>query len=186
VNLWAWVIRMQLVEETMARTSEVEETMARTSRPVPVPAAERAQDETWGRRETVPFALAALTLALIAAQFALAGFGAFTMDGAPTNNAYGAHVILGVVLGVMAWLLLAAVLASRPVRDRPRTVWPAVTLAVLTLPVEPVLGDTGQRFPVLGALHALTGLAICALSGWLLAETRRRRAASGGAQDGRP
>lgn len=49
---------------------------------------------------------------------------------------------------------------------------------MLSIPVEPVLGDTGQRVPVVGALHALTGLVICALTGWLMAETGRRRAAA--------
>jgi hypothetical protein len=38
-----------------------------------------------------------------------------------------------------------------------------------------LLGDTGQHVPAIGALHALTGLAIFALAGWLTAETARRR-----------
>jgi hypothetical protein len=69
------------------------------------------------------------------------------------------------------------VLASRPARAHPWTLRLAVTLAVLSMPAEPVLGDTGLRVPVLGALHALNGLVICALTGWLMAETGRRRAA---------
>jgi hypothetical protein len=77
--------------------------MARTSQPAP--AGERAQAAAWGRRDTVLFALVVTTLALVAAQFALAGFGAFTMDKTPTDNAYGAHMILGVVIGVMSWLI---------------------------------------------------------------------------------
>ena len=68
-------------------------------------------------------------------QFALAGVGAFTMDKTPTDNAYGAHMILGVVIGVMAWLILAAVLASRPARAHPWTLRLAVTLAVLSMRV---------------------------------------------------
>lgn len=72
-------------------------------------------------------------------------------------------MILGVVIGAMAWLILAAVLASRPARAHPRMSRLAVTLAVLSLPVEPVLGDTGQLVPVLGALHALNGLVICGI-----------------------
>ena len=176
-----------------ARQAHGEETRVRTSSH-PAPAGERAQGAAWGRRDAVLFALAALTLALIAVQFALAGFGAFTMDKTPTDNAYGAHMVLGIVIGALAWLILAAVLASRPARAHPRTLGLAVTLAVLSLPVEPLLGDTGQQVPVLGALHALTGLVICALTGWLLAETGRRRAAAtrrtaasgAGAPDARP
>jgi hypothetical protein len=52
-----------------------------------------------------------------------------------------------------------------------------VALALLALPVEPLLGDVSQHLPGLGALHALTGLAILALVGWLTGETARRRAA---------
>jgi hypothetical protein len=54
----------------------------------------------------------------------------------------------------------------------------AVTLALLAIPVEPLLGEAGQRVPVVGAVHALNGLVICALTGWLMAETGRRRAAA--------
>ncbi len=150
--------------------------MARASRSAPV--GERAHGEAWGRLDAALFALAATTLALLAAQIALAGLGAFTMDKTPTDNAYGAHIILGVVIGGLAWLILAAALASRPARAHPRTWRLAVTLALLAIPVEPWLGEAGPRVPVLGALHALNGLVICALTGWLLAETGRRRAAA--------
>jgi uncharacterized membrane protein YidH (DUF202 family) len=150
--------------------------MTRTSHPAR--AGERSQDEAWGRRDTVLLALAATTLALLAAQFALAGFGAFTMDKTPADNAYGAHVILGVVIGAMTWLILAAALASRAARTQPGTLRLAVTLAVLAIPVEPLLGEAGQRMPLLGALHALNGLVICALTGWLMSRTSRRRAAA--------
>lgn len=131
-----------------------------------------------GRRPgTALLALAATTLTLTVAQFALAGFGAFSMDKTPTGNAYGAHMVLGVVIGVVTWLTLITVLASRAARAHRRTLWPAVALALLALPVEPLLGDVSQHLPGLGALHALTGLAILALAGWLTGETARRRAA---------
>jgi hypothetical protein len=135
--------------------------------------------QVWGRRDNVQLGLAATTLALVAAQFALAGFGAFTMDKTPADNAYGAHMILGVVIGVMTWLILASTLASRTARKQPRTLWAAVTLAVLAVPVEPLLGEAGQRVPAVGALHALNGLAIFALTGWLVAQADRRRTAAG-------
>jgi hypothetical protein len=54
----------------------------------------------------------------------------------------------------------------------------ATTLVLLAIPVEPLLGDAGTKVPVVGALHALNGLLICALAGWLMAETGRRRAAA--------
>jgi cytochrome bd-type quinol oxidase subunit 1 len=150
--------------------------MAGTSRPAMVGA--RAEDEPWGRSDTALFALATTTVVLLAAQFALAGFGAFTMVRAPTDDAYRAHLILGLTIGVMTWLILAAVAASRPARVRPRTWRRAAALALLAIPVEPLLGEAGTRVPLVGALHALNGLVICALAGWLMAETGRRRAAA--------
>jgi|SRR5580658_9404575 uncharacterized membrane protein YidH (DUF202 family) len=150
--------------------------MARTSHPAQ--AGQLAQNESWSRRDTVLLALTATNLVLLAAQFALAGFGAFTMDKTPTDNAYGAHLVLGVVIGVMTWLILAAVLASRPARTQPHSLRLAVTLAVLAIPVEPLLGEAGQHMPLLGALHALNGLVICALTGWLAGQTYHRRTAA--------
>jgi hypothetical protein len=158
------------------RRFKEEAAMTRSSRPAR--AGDRAAARAWGRGDRALFALAALTLVLIAVQFALAGFGAFTMDKTPTDNAYGAHMVLGVVIGVMTWLILATVLASRAARAHTRTLWLAAGAALLALPVEPLLGDTGQHIPAMGALHALNGLAIFALTGWLTGETARRRAAA--------
>jgi hypothetical protein len=145
-----------------------------------VVAGQRAAPGTWGPGDRVLFVLAVAALVLIAVQFALAGFGAFTMDKTPTDNAYAAHMVLGVVIGVLTWLILATVLASRAARGHTRTLWLAAAVALLALPVEPLLGDTGQHIPALGALHALNGLAIFALTGWLTGETARRRAAARG------
>jgi hypothetical protein len=66
----------------------------------------------WGRADTVLLTLATVMLALVAAQFALAGLGAFTMVKTPADNAYGAHMVLGVVIGVLEWLTAAAVLTQ--------------------------------------------------------------------------
>lgn len=146
----------------------------------PVQVGERTRPAGWSRPDTVLFVLTATTVALIAVQFALAGFGAFSMDKTPADHAYGAHMVLGVVIGVLTWLILAAVLASRPARADRRTLGLAVTLAVLVIPVEPLLGEAGQRIPVLGALHALNGVAILALAGWLTGSTARRRSSATG------
>jgi hypothetical protein len=70
------------------------------------------------------------------------------------------------------------VLASGAARAERRTWRPAVVLALLAIPVEPLLGDAGTRVPGVGALHALNGIAICALALWLMVQTRRRRAAA--------
>lgn len=147
--------------------------MARTLRTAE--ATEHASPGSWGRADTVLLTLAAVTLTLVAAQFALAGLGAFTMVKTPADNAYDAHVVLGVVIGVLSWLTAAAALTSHAARAHRPAAWRAVALALLAIPVEPLLGDTGQHVPAIGALHALTGLAILALAGWLTAETARRR-----------
>ena len=150
--------------------------MAGTSHSAPV--GTRAAARAWGRSDSVLSALVATTLVLLAGQFALAGLGAFTMVRNPADNAYRAHLILGLVIGAAAWLILAAALASASARADARTWRPAAVLALLAIPVEPLLGDAGTKVPGVGALHALTGVAICALAVWLMIETRRRRRAS--------
>ena len=140
-----------------------------------------APPTVWGRADVVLLALAVTALALIAVQFALAGFGAFTMDKTPTTSAqhdYGAHVVLGLVIAVLTLSILGAALTSRTARGHRRTLWLTVTLAVLSVAAQPLLAEAGTHVPVLGALHALSGLIIFAVAGWLTWETARRRAAS--------
>lgn len=131
-----------------------------------------------GRGDAVLHALPIVALALIAAQFALAGFGAFTMDKTPTDNVYGPHAVVGLLIAAITVFILVAALASRAARAHRRTLWLAVSLAVLSVAVEPALGSGGTTVPVLGALHALNGLVIFVLAGWLTWETTRRRRAS--------
>lgn len=132
----------------------------------------------WGRADTTLFALAVTTLVAIAVQFALAGFGAFTMDKTPTDNAYGAHAALGMAIGLLTLAVLITTLAGRAARAHRTTLWLAVALAVLAIAVQPILGSSGQTVPFLGALHGLNAVIIFALTGWLTAETARRRAAA--------
>jgi hypothetical protein len=56
--------------------------------------------------------------------------------------------------------------------------WLAVTLAVLSVAVQPTLGHFGKHVPVVGGLHALNAVAILVVTGWLTRETARRRADS--------
>jgi uncharacterized BrkB/YihY/UPF0761 family membrane protein len=153
--------------------------MTRTSHQAAV--GQQAQRQPWGRLDTLLFVLVATVLTLVAAQFALAGFGAFTMNknpATPTDHAYGAHMVIGVIIAVLTVLILAVSLAGPAARRHRRTLRLAATLAGLALIVEPLLGEGGARVPFLGALHALNGLIICALTGWLLSETGRRRTAA--------
>lgn len=114
------------------------------------------------------FALAVLTLALVVVQFALAGEGAF-------GGAYTAHMVVGLIIAAMTLIDLVAVLVSRAARSRPTMLWPAVALVVLAVAVEPLLAEAGKRIAAVGALHALTGVAILALTGWLVGTTSRHR-----------
>jgi uncharacterized membrane protein YidH (DUF202 family) len=153
--------------------------MARSSNPASV--GETARPGDWGRGDAALFALAPTALVLIAVQFALAGFGAFTMDLTPTTSAqhaYGAHAVLGLVIAALTLLILGAALASRSARTHRRTLWLTVTMAVLSAAAQPLLGEAGTHVPVIGALHALSGLIIFAATCWLTWETARRRAAS--------
>jgi hypothetical protein len=147
--------------------------MAGTARPAP--AGERAMPRGHEHASPVVAVLSAVSVALVAAQFALAGFGAFAMDKTPADNDYGPHIVLGLVIAAMTLVILGAVLASRPTRGNPRVLWPAVALAVLAVPVQPLLGDSGQSVPAVGALHVLNGLVIFALVCWLTWETTRGR-----------
>src|ERR1700722_391619 len=137
-------------------TSPAEETMAGTAH-LDV-AAVRTQHASWGRGDTVLLVLEVTTLVLVAAQFALAGLGAFTMIRSPAEHAYAAHMVLGMIIGILTWIVLGTALASRAARAQPRTLWPAAALAVLAIPVEPLLAEAGRRGPAGGAPGAGGGL----------------------------
>jgi uncharacterized membrane protein YidH (DUF202 family) len=150
--------------------------MARSSRAELAGAPTQPGD--WRRADAVLLALTATALVLIVVQFALAGFGAFTMDKTPTDNVYKAHDVVGVAIAATALLTLVAALTSRSARAHSTTLRLAVTLAVLALILQPVLGTAGTKVPALGALHGLNALVITAVTGWLARETVRRRAAA--------
>lgn len=142
------------------------------------PGARQGPSPVSGRADAVLFAVAVTTLVAITVQFALAGFAAFAMDKTPTDNAYGAHAVLGMVIALLELAVLITTLASRQARAHRVTLRLAIAVAVLAIPVQPLLGSVGQKAAVLGALHALNGLIIFALTGWLTGETARRRAAA--------
>ena len=90
----------------------------------------QAQHQPWGRLDTVLFVLVATVLTLVAVQFALAGFGAFTMDknpATPTDHAFGPHMVLGLIIAALTVLILAVTLADRAARTHRRTLRLAVT-----------------------------------------------------------
>jgi hypothetical protein len=62
----------------------------------------------------------------------------------------------------MTLAIVAVVLASRSARTHRRTVWLAVTLAVLSVAAQPALGTAGTKVPAVGALHGLNAAVILA------------------------
>lgn len=116
--------------------------------------------------------LAAVTLLSVAGQFALAGLGVFSRQQHAVSDGYFTpHAVLGIGIAGLTLLLAAAALLSRagiPVAPI------AVVLFVLAGPIEPLLADLGTTSSAwFGALHALTGAAIAALSATLFARSRR-------------
>jgi hypothetical protein len=111
--------------------------------------------------------------ALTAVQFALAGLGAFGLLH-HEHEPFAAHEALGTVIGVASLVLLIVVLAAGV---GTRAVVMALVLAVLAAPVQPVLAGLGKSgSPWLGALHALTGVAIMALFGMVGTQARPKKA----------
>lgn len=136
----------------------------------------RAPESTPRRQAgTAVLALTAVTMAAIIVQFALAGLGTFgEVHGKQVKDAdFAAHQTLGMVIGLLTLLVLIAALVAR--RSR-RSVILAIVLFVLAGPVQPVLGTLGADDAAwVGMLHAVNGVAIMAMNGMLLAETRALR-----------
>jgi Family of unknown function (DUF6220) len=101
-------------------------------------------------------------------QITLAGFGAFDLDGrklgAKGNDAFAAHAMNGLLMSVLALAILVLALVAK---EGGRTVGLAVLLLVLTAVVQSVLSGLGDDTPFFGALHALDGVALLGLAGFL-------------------
>jgi hypothetical protein len=80
------------------------------------------------------------------------------------------------IIGLLVLLVLGAAVAARAARRDRRVVLPAAVLAVLAVAVQPLLGAAGQHVSFLGGLHAINGLAIFGLTGWLTGQAARLRA----------
>lgn len=153
------------------------------SSPHPAPADRPARPARQGSGLLI---LASTTVILIAVQFTLAAFGAFTMDKTPSDNAYAAHAILGLIIAALTLAIVAVVVASRPARAHRPTFWLAVSLAVLTVGAQPALGTAGTKVPAVGALHGLVAVVIFTLAARLVIETVRRRQAGSESSPGAP
>ena len=99
--------------------------------------------------------LAMTTGTLVVVQFALAGYGAFSAFS--HHKGFGPHEILGTIIGVFTLLVLIAAAIARP---SARVVYTAVTLFVLSGPIQPILASIGKNHAWVGAIHALVGVLI--------------------------
>jgi hypothetical protein len=111
-------------------------------------------------------------------QITFAGFGAFDLDGrklgAKGNDAFTAHAMNGLLMSVLALAILVVAIVAK---EGSRIVGLAVLLIVLTAVVQSVLAGLGDDTPFFGALHALDGMALLGLAGYLHGSAGR---ASGG------
>jgi Family of unknown function (DUF6220) len=119
--------------------------------------------------------LLAVFLLLGVAQIFLAGLGVFALKGrevgAPGETAFDPHRTVGFTMGALALLILILVLIAR---QGARAITLAVVLLLLTNLAQSLLGALGQDTPLFGGLHALDGLAILAIAGYLHVSSRRR------------
>jgi hypothetical protein len=123
-----------------------------------------------------------------AVQIFLAGFGvfhlhAYGLDATAGDSALTPHRTLGFAMGGVAILILVAALLARAGRQ---AITLAVLLVALTSFVQSLLAGMADDHAVYGGLHALDGLAIIAIAGYLLYRASRAQRDGASAQGGLP
>jgi hypothetical protein len=114
-----------------------------------------------------------LFLAAGLVQIFLAGMGVFDLNGQKIQDASSLdpHRALGFALaGLSLLLLILAVVA----RVDTRTIVVSFVVFVLAGAVQSLLAGAGESTAFFGGLHALDGLAILGLAGYLFGQARRR------------
>jgi hypothetical protein len=109
-------------------------------------------------------------------QFFLAGIGVFGLDGSSLEDATSLdpHRALGFAMGGLSLVLLAAALVARV---STRTMVLSFVLALLAAFGQSLLAGAGKGSAFFGGLHALDGLVILGLAGFLHGQARRRQRA---------
>jgi len=119
------------------------------------------------------WALLAFLLAGVA-QICLAGLGVFRLQEqglqAAGDTAFGPHMALGFAMAGIALLILILAVIARP---GARAIAGSAVLVLLTSLVQSLLAGLGDDHAVYGALHALDGLLILGIAGYLYAHARR-------------
>jgi hypothetical protein len=109
-------------------------------------------------------------------QIFLAGFGVFGLHGqevgAPGETAFDPHRALGFALGGVALIILILALVAR--RNALSMLLTAV-MFLLAFLAQSFLADLGASNAIFGGLHALDGLAILGIAGYLYGWSRRHR-----------
>lgn len=141
-----------------------------------------ASDELVGWRRTVDRVYVyVLTLFMVGVvvQFFLAGLGVFGDHAKHVKDAssFDPHRALGHILGAIAVVIFLLAIAARESR---RTWIGALVLAILAFVLQSVLAGVGEDHQVVGGLHALDGIVITFLAGWLTAAAHVRERARRG------
>jgi hypothetical protein len=110
-------------------------------------------------------------------QIFLAGIGVFDLNGQKVEDASSLdpHRTLGFALGGLSVVLLILAVVARV---DTRTMVVSLVVALLAFLVQSLLASAGQDTPFFGGLHALDGLAILGLAGYLFGQARRRNSTS--------
>jgi Family of unknown function (DUF6220) len=106
-------------------------------------------------------------------QIFLAGMGVFNLKGEKLADAgsLDPHRMLGFAMGGLSILLLIVALIARV---DAQTIGVSVLVAVLAFVLQSVLANAGEDTAFFGGLHALDGLLILGLGGFLFGQARRR------------
>jgi hypothetical protein len=105
-----------------------------------------------------------------AAQISLAGLGVFSLHD-QGDAAFAPHRDLGFAMAGLALLILVLAVIARP---GARAIVGAAVLVLLTSLMQSLLAGLGEDHAAYGALHALDGLLILGIAGYLYARARRR------------
>jgi small-conductance mechanosensitive channel len=132
-------------------------------------------DVTGARRvaATVFAYLAALLVLGVIVQFFLAGVGVFGVDQHKIDDASSLdpHRALGHILAGVAILMFVAALVARTSRA---AISVSIVIALLSELVQTALASGGVDHHWLGGLHALDGVIILGLAGWMHRISRER------------
>src|SRR5262252_2063359 len=105
-----------------------------------------------------------------AAQIFLAGLGVFGLFDTG-GDTFAPHRALGFAMAGIAVLILVLALIARP---GARAIAGSAVLVLLTSLVQSLLAGLGKDHAAYGGLHALDGLLILGVAGYLYAQARRR------------